>query len=78
VANDFGALPEKKLMEAFDEISEELRSQLYQLGLLSIKTRRRDGKILRKPESRKRADKDFKVLTRKGLLRAKKGECCRM
>ena len=53
---------EKKLMEAFDEISDELRSQ-YTLGYYPTNAAR-DGKFRKiKVET---ANKDLKVLTRKG------------
>lgn len=58
---------EKKLMEAFDEISEELRSQ-YTLGYYPTNPAQ-DGKFRKiKVET---ADKDLKVLTRKGYYAPK-------
>jgi VWFA-related protein len=58
---------EKKLMEAFDEISEELRSQ-YTLGYYPTNAAQ-DGKFRKlKVET---ADKDLKVLTRKGYYAPK-------
>jgi len=58
---------EKKLMEAFDEISEELRSQ-YTLGYYPTNTSQ-DGKFRKvKVET---AEKDLKVLTRKGYYAPK-------
>jgi len=58
---------EKKLMEAFDEISEELRTQ-YTLGYYPSNAAQ-DGKFRKlKVET---ADKDFKVLTRKGYYAPK-------
>jgi len=58
---------EKKLMEAFDEISEELRTQ-YTLGYYPSNAAQ-DGKFRKlKVET---ADKDFKVLSRKGYYAPK-------
>ena len=58
---------EKKLMEAFDEISEELRSQ-YTLGYYPSNAAQ-DGKFRKlKVET---ADHDLKVLTRKGYYAPK-------
>jgi VWFA-related protein len=58
---------EKKLMEAFDEISEELRSQ-YTLGYYPTNSQR-DGKFRKiKIEM---ANKDLKVLARKGYYAPK-------
>ncbi|PYU86733.1 MAG: VWA domain-containing protein [Acidobacteria bacterium] len=58
---------EKKLMEAFDEISQELRSQ-YTLGYYPTNSTQ-DGKFRRvKVET---AEKDLKVLTRKGYYAPK-------
>ena len=58
---------EKKLMEAFDEISEELRSQ-YTLGYYPTNAAQ-DGKFRKvKVET---AEKDLKVLTRKGYYAPK-------
>ncbi len=58
---------EKKLMEAFDEISEELRSQ-YTLGYYPTNSAQ-DGKFRKvKVET---AEKDLKVLTRKGYYAPK-------
>ena len=58
---------EKKLMEAFDEISEELRSQ-YTLGYYPTNTAR-DGKFRKiKVETN---NHDLKVLTRKGYYAPK-------
>jgi VWFA-related protein len=58
---------EKKLMESFDEISEELRSQ-YTLGYYPTNSAQ-DGKFRKvKVET---VDKDMKVLTRKGYYAPK-------
>src|SRR5258706_12703750 len=58
---------EKKLMEAFDEISDELRSQ-YTLGYYPTNSAQ-DGKFRKvKVET---AEKDLKVLTRKGYYAPK-------
>jgi len=58
---------EKKLMEAFDEISEELRSQ-YTLGYYPTNASQ-DGKFRKvKVET---ANHDLKVLTRKGYYAPK-------
>jgi len=58
---------EKKLMEAFDQISEELRSQ-YTLGYYPANSAR-DGKFRKvKVET---TEKDLKVLARKGYYAPK-------
>jgi Ca-activated chloride channel homolog len=58
---------EKKLLEAFDEISEELRSQ-YTLGYYPSNNAK-DGKFRKiKVEA---ANRDLKVLTRKGYYAPK-------
>jgi VWFA-related protein len=58
---------EKKLLEAFDQISEELRSQ-YTLGYYPTNSVQ-DGKFRKvKVET---AEKDLKVLTRKGYYAPK-------
>jgi VWFA-related protein len=58
---------EKKLLEAFDQISEELRSQ-YTLGYYPTNSAP-DGKFRKvKVET---AEKDLKVLTRKGYYAPK-------
>jgi Ca-activated chloride channel family protein len=61
------ASSEKKLMEAFDEISAELRSQ-YTLGYYPTNSQR-DGKFRKiKVET---ANHDLKVLARKGYYAPK-------